>query len=69
MNIYGKKVVIRAMELEDCEIVSEMFENSEIDYYHLIEENDYWSNDINKNLGEDSDNMPLDTLQNERWCA
>ena len=31
MNISGKKVVIRAMELEDCELVREMFNDPEIE--------------------------------------
>ena len=31
MNIYGKKVILRAMELEDCEFVRDMFNNPEIE--------------------------------------
>ena len=31
MNIYGKKVVLRAMEPTDCELVREMFNNPEIE--------------------------------------
>lgn len=31
MNIYGKKVVLRAMELSDCEMVREMFNAPEIE--------------------------------------
>lgn len=31
MNIYGKKVVLRAMELEDCELVRGMFNDPEIE--------------------------------------
>lgn len=31
MNIYGKKVVLRAMEKEDCELVREMFNDPEIE--------------------------------------
>lgn len=31
MNIYGKKVVLRAMELEDCKMVREMFNDPEIE--------------------------------------
>ena len=31
MNIHGKKVVLRAMELEDCELVREMFNDPEIE--------------------------------------
>lgn len=31
MNIYGKKVVLRAMERSDCEFVREMFNDPEIE--------------------------------------
>ena len=31
MNIHGKKVILRAMELEDCELVREMFNDPEIE--------------------------------------
>lgn len=31
MNIYGKKVILRAMEIEDCEFVREMFNDPEIE--------------------------------------
>ena len=31
MNIHGKKIVLRAMELEDCELVREMFNDPEIE--------------------------------------
>ena len=31
MNIYGKKVILRAMEIEDCELVREMFNDPEIE--------------------------------------
>lgn len=31
MNIYGKKVILRAMELEDCELVREMFNDPEME--------------------------------------
>lgn len=31
MNIYGKKVVLRAMEKDDCELVREMFNDPEIE--------------------------------------
>ncbi len=31
MNIYGKKVVLRAMEKEDCEMIREMFNDPEIE--------------------------------------
>lgn len=31
MNIYGNKVVLRAMEKEDCELVREMFNDPEIE--------------------------------------
>lgn len=31
MNIYGKKVVLRAMEPEDCELVRDMFNDPEIE--------------------------------------
>ena len=31
MNIYGKKVVLRAMELSDCEMVRQMFNDPEIE--------------------------------------
>lgn len=31
MNIYGKKVVLRAMEMEDCEIIKDMFNDPEIE--------------------------------------
>ncbi len=31
MNIYGKKVVLRAMEMEDCELVKDMFNDPEIE--------------------------------------
>lgn len=31
MNIYGKRVVLRAMEKEDCELVREMFNDPEIE--------------------------------------
>ncbi len=31
MNIYGKKVVLRAMEMEDCELIKDMFNDPEIE--------------------------------------
>ncbi len=31
MNIYGKKVVLRAMELSDCEMIREMFNDPEME--------------------------------------
>ena len=31
MNIFGKKVVLRAMEFSDCELVKEMFNDPEIE--------------------------------------
>ena len=31
MNIYGKKVILRAMEMEDCELVKDMFNDPEIE--------------------------------------
>ena len=31
MNIYGKFVVLRAMEMEDCELVINMFNDPEIE--------------------------------------
>ena len=31
MNIYGKKVVLRAMEPTDCELVREIFNDPEIE--------------------------------------
>lgn len=31
MNIYGKKVILRAMEYKDCEMVREMFNDPEIE--------------------------------------
>lgn len=31
MNIYGKKVILRAMEMEDCELVRDMFNDPEIE--------------------------------------
>lgn len=34
MNIYGKNVVLRAMEKEDCEIIKDMFNDPEIE--HLV---------------------------------
>lgn len=33
MNIYGNKVVLRAMEKEDCELVREMFNDPENECY------------------------------------
>lgn len=34
MNIFGKNVVLRAMELEDCELIKDMFNDPEIE--HLV---------------------------------
>ena len=31
MNIHGKKVVLRAMEMEDCELIKDMFNDPEIE--------------------------------------
>ena len=31
MNIYGKKVILRAIEMEDCELVKDMFNDPEIE--------------------------------------
>lgn len=31
MNIYGKNVVLRAMEVEDCELIKDMFNDPEIE--------------------------------------
>ncbi len=31
MNIYGKKVILRAMERDDCEMVREMFNDPELE--------------------------------------
>ena len=31
MNIYGKKVMLRAMEKEDCEMIKDMFNNPELE--------------------------------------
>lgn len=34
MNIYGKNLVLRAMEMEDCELIKDMFNDPEIE--HLV---------------------------------